>query len=80
MAQRRGQRAKRPSDREQTRARDGAQPAESIDALLRERDRLRSQLLAANAQIAALVARQQNVLNRIDWVIDSLNSLTEGDP
>ena len=80
MAQRRGQRAKRPSDREQTRARDGARPAESIDALLSERDALRSELLAANAQIAALVARQRNVLNRIDWVIDSLNSLTEGDP
>jgi hypothetical protein len=78
MAQRRGQRAKRPSDRE-TRAREGARPAESIDALLRERDALRSELLAANAQIAALVARQRNVLDRIDWVIDSLNSLTEGD-
>ena len=81
MAQRKEQRARRPSDRNQSRAKDGAHAApESIEALLRERDALRSELLAANAQIAALVARQRNVLNRIDWVIDSLNSLSEGDP
>ena len=80
MAQRKEQRARRPSDRGETRARDGAHVAESIEALTRERDALRSELLAANAQIAALVARQRNVLNRIDWVIDSLNSLGEGDP
>jgi hypothetical protein len=81
MAQRKEQRARRLSDRDQTRAKDGAHGAqETVEALIRERDALRSEVLAANAQIAALVARQRNVLNRIDWVIDSLNSLTEGDP
>jgi hypothetical protein len=80
MAQRKEQRARRPSEREQARAKEGAHGApESIEALLRERDALRSELLAANTEIAALVARQRNVLNRIDWVIDSLNSLAEAD-
>jgi hypothetical protein len=80
MAQRKEQRAKRPLERGPARAKDGARKtAESIEALVRERDALRSELLAANAEIAALVARQRNVLNRIDWVIDSLNSLADGD-
>jgi hypothetical protein len=81
MAQRRERRARRPSDRDPARAKEDAHEAqETIEALIRERDGLRSELLAANAQIAALVARQRNVLNRIDWVVDSLNSLAEGEP
>jgi len=78
----RKERGRRPSEREQPPAtKGGAQLSqETVEALIRERDALRSELLAANAQIAALVARQRNVLNRIDWVIDSLNSLTESEP
>ncbi|HXF54236.1 MAG TPA: hypothetical protein VNK52_08940 [Hyphomicrobiaceae bacterium] len=81
MVQRK-ERGRRPSEREQpTATKGGVQVSqETVEALVRERDALRSELLAANAQIAALVARQRNVLNRIDWVIDSLNSLTESEP
>lgn len=79
MAQRKQQRARRPSARVQARAAERPRAvAESIEDLVRERDQLRAELLAANAEIAALVARQTNVLNRIDWVIDSLSSLGEG--
>ncbi len=41
-----------------------------------ERDRLKAELAAAKAQIATLETARDQVLNRIDWVIDSLHTLS----
>lgn len=49
--------------------------AEQLAAMTLERDRLREDLQAANRRIAALEAARQDAINRIDWVIDSLQSL-----
>lgn len=38
---------------------------------------LRRELTAAKAEIAQLQKRQELVVNRIDWVIDSLHNLME---
>jgi uncharacterized coiled-coil DUF342 family protein len=54
-------------------------PADTIETLREERDALRQQLDMATARIAALEAQRDNALNRIDWVIDSLNSLLDSD-
>ncbi len=37
--------------------------------------RLKNELAAAHARIAELEERQAEIVNRIDWVIDSLQSL-----
>jgi predicted nucleic acid-binding Zn-ribbon protein len=68
--------------------RDAARPSEQSSAtgeaapdviaqLERERDALRSELAAAEARIAALEQQRTELLNRIDWAIDSLHSLVE---
>jgi hypothetical protein len=45
--------------------------------LKRERDALAVELAAAHQQITALEAARTQAINRIDWVLDSLQSLTE---
>lgn len=45
--------------------------------LERERDGLRAELEAARARIAALEEARAEVVNRIDWVIDSLHNLVD---
>jgi chromosome segregation ATPase len=45
--------------------------------LERERDGLRAELEAARARIAALEEAREEVVNRIDWVIDSLHNLVD---
>lgn len=58
--------------------RKGSAPAESDSALLRsELAALTAQLAEAKAEIARLQKRQELVVNRIDWVIDSLHNLLE---
>ena len=52
-------------------------PAALIRTLEAERDRLLAELTAAKKRIAALEVARDQVLNRIDWVIDSLHSLTD---
>ena len=52
-------------------------PEQRIAALEKERDELRAELAAAQAQIRSLEQAREQVLNRIDWVIDSLQSLSE---
>ena len=52
-------------------------PAARISLLEAERDRLAAELAAAKAQIATLEAARDQVLNRIDWVIDSLHTLSQ---
>ena len=46
----------------------------SAQDLKRERDQLAAELASARAEIARLEAARQEAVNRIDWVIDSLNS------
>lgn len=53
--------------------------ADRIASLEAETLALRQQLAAAQEQIARLERRQELVVNRIDWVIDSLHNLIEGD-
>ena len=38
---------------------------------------LKAELAAARARIAELEQKQADIVNRIDWVIDSLHNLTE---
>ena len=42
-----------------------------------ERDELKQQLAAANARIRALEDTQKDVINRIDWVLDSIHNLVD---
>ena len=48
-----------------------------IQALEAERDRLMAELKAAQTRIADLERTREQVVNRIDWVIDSLHSLID---
>jgi len=50
-----------------------------ISALERERDSLKAELEVARARIAELEQQRELVVNRIDWIIDSLHSLIEDD-
>lgn len=80
MAERKGQRSRQGQARGVARARSAARKVPlTNEELQRECDRLRAELEAARAEIAAMRTRQEDVLNRIDWVIDSLNSLPEID-
>jgi chromosome segregation ATPase len=45
--------------------------------LERERDALAQELAAAKQQVATLETARTQAINRIDWVLDSLQSLTE---
>lgn len=51
-------------------------PSARIRALESERDKFAAELAVAKARIEALEQAREQVLNRIDWVIDSLHSLT----
>ena len=42
-----------------------------------ERDRLQAELATATARIQALEESREQVVNRIDWVIDSLRNLVD---
>ena len=46
----------------------------STQDLKRERDVLAAELAAAKAEIARLEVARQEAVNRIDWVINNLNS------
>lgn len=49
----------------------------TLRAVEAERDALKRELEAARARIAELERAREQVLNRIDWVIDSLHNLIE---
>jgi uncharacterized coiled-coil DUF342 family protein len=51
--------------------------AEVIAQLEQERDALKGELKAVEARIAALEQQRTELLNRIDWAIDSLHNLLE---
>jgi len=48
-----------------------------VQALKKERDNLRAELSAAKQRITDLEAINENAVNRIDWVLDSLHTLLE---
>lgn len=52
-------------------------PANAIAQLERERNELRALLAAAEARIKQLESQRLEVLNRIDWVIDSIHNVLE---
>lgn len=51
--------------------------AGQVAALEAERDRLQAALNRAEARISELESTRSAVVNRIDWLIDSLNSALE---
>ena len=52
----------------------------SVLNLKRDRDTLTAELAAAKAQIAALDVARVDAVNRIDWVIESLQTALEDKP
>jgi hypothetical protein len=50
----------------------------SVASLQTERDQLKAELVAAKLRIEALEAANTQVLNRIAWMIDSLQTLKDG--
>lgn len=78
MAQRKGQLSSKAQPRAKSHgpAVARAQPRSSDD-WERECERLKAELEAARQEIASLRKRQEQVLNRIDWVLDSLDSLSQ---
>jgi predicted RNase H-like nuclease (RuvC/YqgF family) len=52
---------------------------ETVEGLRAECERLASELAAAREEIEDLNTRRDSAINRIDWVLDSLNSLPEAD-
>jgi hypothetical protein len=76
--QRKGQRSKPAKVRATARAGAYKTPGNrSESSLKKECDRLRAELETARAEIAELKLRQAKVLDRIDWVLDSLDGLEE---
>ncbi|MEE8579491.1 MAG: DUF4164 family protein [Hyphomicrobium sp.] len=50
-----------------------------IKSLEKERDRLKAQLEVAGERITSLEQGRDDVVNRIDWVIDSLHNAIESE-
>ena len=73
-ATRGGARAKRTGT---SRSKTSNGKASSLEDLERERLELRAKLAAADARIAALESQRVDALNRIDWVIDSIQNVLE---
>jgi hypothetical protein len=53
---------------------------EQVADLMTERDGLAAELALARAEIVALEAARTDAINRIDWVLDSLQSLLQSKP
>ncbi|MBS0244784.1 MAG: DUF5320 domain-containing protein [Proteobacteria bacterium] len=51
--------------------------SDRLEALEAECARLKSELAEARKRIAELEGQREQVVNRIDWVIDSLHSLLD---
>lgn len=83
MAQRETQKASRSAPRQADAASGMADAVQRLEArataLERERDRLKTELEAAQSRIAVLEESRRQAANRIDWVIDSLHSLVDKD-
>jgi chromosome segregation ATPase len=81
MVQREREKAKRPAVRPKESAAGYGVAVERLEArakaLERERNGLKTELEAARARIAVLEESRSHVASRIDWIVDSLNSLVE---
>jgi uncharacterized coiled-coil DUF342 family protein len=80
MAQRAQQKSKPGSARQKpaaSPAAGGRELEDRLKALERERDELKASLEAARGRITALEESRSQIANRIDWVIDSLQTLVE---
>ena len=80
MAERKGQRSGQASARVRAASPARGQPdpiPNTVAGLRAECARLEAELEAARAEVAELRSRHDDALNRIDWVIDSLNTLAE---
>ena len=83
MAQRKAKTAKRPAKRP-SRTTKAASEAKlkletRIKALEKERERLKARLEVAGERTASLEQGRDDVVNRIDWVIDSLHNAIESE-
>ncbi len=76
MAQKKPVKQKKPAAPVESPVR--AEP-QTLASLRQECERLRVELAASRSEVADLRGRQEQVLNRIDWVLDSLDSLTRLD-
>jgi predicted RNase H-like nuclease (RuvC/YqgF family) len=83
MAQRKAKTAKRPAKRP---SRTTKAPSEAklkletrIKFLEKERERLKARLEVAGERTASLEQGRDDVVNRIDWVIDSLHNAIESE-
>jgi chromosome segregation ATPase len=76
---RRDRKAPRATARGGQRASPAAREADEIARLERERDGLKEALAAAETRIGELERQRKEILDRIDWVLDSLHSLLERD-
>ncbi len=54
---------------------DGLSADQKLAALLRDREKLLTRLQAAQARVAALEAREEQLADRISWALDTLNDL-----
>lgn len=54
-----------------------ASPRDRLSDLEQECARLKAELAAAKSRLQELEAQRETLVNRIDWVIDSLHTLTE---
>lgn len=89
MVQQSRQKSKRSNTRGARSAKEEGKPGElvqsvqrleaEIEALREQRDSLNSELEGAKARIAELEDVQSQVINRIDWVIDSLHNVSKGE-
>lgn len=78
MAQRKGQRAVKAQPRAKAPGMTVSRADQrSGEDWRQECDRLKTELEVARREIAALRTRQEHVLNHIDWVLDSLDSLSQ---
>jgi hypothetical protein len=76
MAAKKQSKQRQPPQRLRTAALAAVPDPQDAAALRAECERLRAELLAARAEITDLRAKHENVLNRLDWVIDSLDTLS----
>lgn len=87
MAERTARKSKKPARKSPRRASAGAQEGRSQSAsrasaaqtvdLVTECERLKAELAAAEARIQAMEAQRKELLDRINWAIDSLTSLRD---
>jgi hypothetical protein len=71
--------AKRPSRATKAPSEAKLKPETRIKSLEKERDRLKVQLGVADERITSLEQGRDDVVNRIDWVIDSLHNAIESE-